>query len=263
MRAAKHEVSPVVLILVLLAASCSPAAVPTYYPTQIPAGAALMTSQTSMPAALASTATALQTALVTSTPEPSRTSTPGVDSLEATVVADLLSCRYGPGPDYLFLYGLRKGANIKLIGRTDGDNWHWVYVDGRNKCWVNATFIEIKGDLLSLPVVYPGLATLPVSPTYPPTTVLKVTRQRNQVTVIWSGVPLRPGDEEDASMQHYILEIWRCEGSQLLFDELGTNDLSIMFVDEPGCQEASRGRIFVQEKHGLAGPTEIPWPSVQ
>ncbi len=184
-----------------------------------------------------------------------------VESLKATVTADLLSCRYGPGSEYLFLYGLRKGANIKLIGRTEGNNW--VYVDGKNKCWVNLAYIQITGDRLSLPVVYPGIAKLPRSPYYAPTTVRSATRSQNQVTVEWTDIPLRAGDEEDASMQHYIIEVWRCEGGQIIFDPLATNDLSITFIDEPGCSEASRGRIFVQEKHGFAGPTEIPWPPYQ
>src|SRR5512140_1248779 len=91
----------------------------------------------------------------------SATPLPTVQSLRATVTADLLSCRYGPGPNYLFLYGLRKGANIVLIGRTDGDNWHWVYVAGRNKCWVKTDFLDIQGDWKSLPIVYPGMAELP------------------------------------------------------------------------------------------------------
>jgi len=177
------------------------------------------------------------------------------------VTADLLSCHYGPGSEYLFLYGLRKGANIKLIGRTEGNNW--VYVDGRNKCWVNIEYIDIAGDKNSLPVVYPGIAKLPISPSYSPTTVLKVLRNKNIVTVNWLDILLRAGDEEDASMQHYIIEVWRCEGGKIIFDPLATNDLSITFTDEPGCSEPSRGRIFVQEKHGFAGPTEITWPAYQ
>jgi hypothetical protein len=183
-----------------------------------------------------------------------------VESLGATVTADLLSCRYGPGPSYLFLYGLRKGANIKLIGRTDGENWHWVYLDGASKCWGNASFIQIKGDLSSLPLVYPGIAKLPVSPRYPPTIVLSTVRAGNEVTIEWADIPLRLGDEEDALMQHYIIEVWRCEGGHLLFEPFGTNDPSATIIDESGCPGPSHGRIFVQEKHGFAGPTEIPWP---
>ncbi len=228
----------------ILAPTSNPVAFPTAEfssPTAIPSSTEISTS----PAASTSTVTPVAT----------------VESLKAVVTADLLSCRYGPGSEYLFLYGLRKGANIKLIGRTEGNNW--VYVDGKNKCWVNLGYIDITGDRMSLPVVYPGVAKLPRSPYYPPTTVRKVTRLKDQVTISWTDIPLRAGDEEDASMQHYIIEVWRCEGGQIIFDPLATNDLSVSFVDEPGCSEPSRGRIFVQEKHGFAGPTEIPWPPFQ
>jgi hypothetical protein len=83
------------------------------------------------------------------------------------------------------------------------------------------------------------------------------------VEISWNDVPLRAGDEEDQSMLHYIVEVWRCEGGQSLFESLATNDLSITFSDEPGCSQPSHGRIFVQEKHGFAGPTETTWPTPQ
>ena len=59
----------------------------------------------------------------TAGPLPSNTPLPTVESLKAIVTADLLSCRYGPGAEYLYLYALRKTANIKLIGRTDAELW--------------------------------------------------------------------------------------------------------------------------------------------
>jgi hypothetical protein len=62
-------------------------------------------------------------------------------------------------------------------------------------------------------------------------------------------------------MLHYIVETWRCENGRLLFDPLATNDTSISFMDQPGCDKPSHGRVFVQEKHGFAGPAEIPWPA--
>jgi hypothetical protein len=181
-----------------------------------------------------------------------------MDSLKASVTADLLSCRYGPGAEYLYLYGLRAGANLKLIGRTDGNNW--VYVAGKSPCWVNAKFLTIEGDPLTLRVVYPGEAKLPVSPYYRATTILSATRTGDSVTVTWLDIPLRAGDEEDASMFRFIIEVWRCEGGKIIFDPLPTNETSITFVDEPGCSKPSFGRVFFQEKHGFAGPAEIPWP---
>jgi uncharacterized protein YraI len=195
----------------------------------------------------------------TSTP----TAIPLVESLDATVTADLLSCRYGPGAEYLYLYGLKKGANIQLIGRTEGNNW--VMVKGKNLCWVNAKFIEIKkGDPRSLQVMYPDGYTLPVSPYYSAPIVLSAVRDPNNsknITVEWTDISLRSGDEEDENMFIYIIEIWRCEGGKMIFDPLATNYPEVTFVDEAGCSAPSHGRVFFQEKHGFAGPAEIPWPA--
>jgi hypothetical protein len=212
-----------------------------------------------MTATTSAVPTSTRIAPATATPTP--TAIPTIERLDATVNADLLSCRYGPGPSYLFLYGLRKGANIVLVGRTDADNWNWVYVQGKSPCWVKTDFLDLHGQWLSLPIVYPGIAKLPVSPYYPPTTILRVSREEDKITVQWLDIPLRAGDEEDANMQHYIVEVWRCQNSQLLFEPLATNDTSISFVDQPGCSHASHGRVYVQEKHGFAGPAEIPWPA--
>ena len=252
------------LIIVVLLTSCAPAsqtplraASPTETSTalQTPTLTVAITPTLTETAAPSPTDAPTPTEISTSTP----TSIPVVASLKATVTADLLSCRYGPGPFYLYLYGLVKGANIKLIGRTDGNNW--VYVDGKNKCWVNANFIEMAGDKSTLPVVYPGIARLPQSPYYPPTTIRSATRDdKNQVTVEWTDVYVSPGHREDERMQTYVVEVWRCVSGQIVFDPFGTNDTTITFDDEPGCSQPSHGRVFVQEKHGFAGPADIPWP---
>jgi len=184
-----------------------------------------------------------------------------VESLKAKVTADLLSCRYGPGSEYLYLYALRKTANIELIGRTDGNNW--VMVAGRNLCWINANFLEINGDQQTLKVTYPNEYKLPVSPYYSPPAVLRAVRDAkdpNMVTVAWTDITLRAGDEEDENMFIYIIEVWRCQDGQMIFDPLASNFPKISFVDEPGCDLPSHGRVYFQEKHGYAGPAEIPWP---
>src|SRR5215207_9751793 len=198
----------------------------------------------------------------TASPFPSNTALPTVASLEARVTADRLSCRYGPGPEYLYLFAFRAGANIELIGRVDADNWSWVLVENQVPCWVKAEFIEIQGDLLSLPIVYPGIAKLPITPYYPPSEVLSAERDNvtHEITVSWVEVPVSLGDYEDDSMQTYIIEVCRCEAGQVIFDPLATRFPAIKFVDEPGCAEPSHGRVFVQEKHGYAGPAEILWP---
>lgn len=222
------------------------------------------------------TETVTPTPILTSTsPLPTDTAQPGTpteistsipiptaSSLRATVTADRLSCRYGPGPEYLYLFALRATANIKLIGRVDAESWDWFMVENQVNCWVKAEFLEIQGDPLSLPIVYPDIAKLPVTPYYPPSAVLSAERDNvtHEITVTWVDVPVSLGDYEDDSMQTYIIEVWRCEGGEVIFDPLATRFPAIKFVDEPGCAEPSHGRVFVQEKHGYAGPAEIPWP---
>lgn len=245
-----------VFLAFLSAAACAPR--PVVVSTETSTAAASATSIPIGTAAPLPTDTPSPTETFTPAPTETATSAPVVEKLNAVVTADLLSCRYGPGPEYLFLYGLRKGANITLIGQTGGNNWAWV--DGKNPCWVNVKYIEAESDFKQLPVVYPDRAPLPRSPYYSPTVILSATRKDNVVTVSWLDIPLRAGDEEDDSMLHYIVEAWRCEAGQMIFDPLATNETSISFVDEPGCAAPSHGNVYVQEKHGFAGPTVIPWP---
>lgn len=203
---------------------------------------------------------------VTSTSLPTETKTPTplpvVERLKAKVTAGLLSCRYGPGRDYLYLFAFRQGANIELVGRVDAENWDWVWVENKIRCWVNAKFLDVAGDIKGLPVVYPEIAKLPITPYYPPSAVLSAQRNKdnNEVAVSWVHVLISPGDFEDDTMQTYLVEVWRCAGGELIFDPLATSLAFITFFDEPGCFEPSHGNVYVQEKHGYAGPAEIPWP---
>jgi len=186
-----------------------------------------------------------------------------ITSLRAQVTADLLSCRYGPGPEYLYLFAFRKTTRIRLLGQTGGNNWVLVE-NSPQKCWVNTNYLNIEGDPGQLPVMYPDGYRLPVSPYYSPPQVDGARREANNpnmVTAYWQPMTLRAGDEEDESMFIYIIEVWRCEGGEIIFDPLASNYPEVSFIDEPGCDEPSHGRVFFQEKHGYAGPSEIPWPA--
>ena len=214
------------------------------------------------------TLTESPTPLPTDTPAPTETPTqtplPTVESLKAAVTADKLSCRYGPGAEYLYLFAFNGTANIKLVGRTDANNWVWVANKDENNrdnnCWVNTKFLEIQGDPKSLPIVYPGLK-LPVSPYYPGPSWAKATRDGNNVEVTWEAVPISPGKYSDEYMQQYIIEVWRCEAGEIVFETLGTNFPFITVKnDEEGCNVPSHARVFLQEKHGYGGPVEVPWP---
>ncbi|HSA99944.1 MAG TPA: hypothetical protein VLE49_04785 [Anaerolineales bacterium] len=240
----------------------------------VPAGTNTPAASFTLPAPAATSQTQLASATptdpFTETPSPSATPTrfpsdtprPTVENLKATVTAQFLSCRYGPGPDYLYLFAFRAGANIKLTGRVDASNWDWVLVENQVPCWVKASYLDVQGDIKSLPVVYPGIAKLPITPYYPRSEVLsaKWDYQTKRVTVSWVDVPVSLGDYEDETMQTYLIEVWRCQDGELIFDPLATRLAYISFFDEPECSEPSHGRVWVQDKHGYAGPAEIPWP---
>src|ERR1041385_2971285 len=174
---------PTLLALISFACNTTATSIPAQTEsvtnTVLPATALFTVPASVTPLTPTDIATETPLASETPSPLPSNTPLPTVESLKATVTSDLLSCRYGPGAEYLYLYALRKTANIQLIGRTDANNWVWV--DGKSKCWVNTMFLEIQGDPASLPVVYPGVAKLPVSPYYPGPGWANATRKGDNV----------------------------------------------------------------------------------
>ena len=198
----------------------------------------------------------------TFTPIPTETPTQiaYVDSLKATVTADKLVCRYGPGANYLYLIAFNRTTPLRLIGRATGNGW--VLVENEpQRCWVNSEFVETQGDLITLKPMYPDGYKIPVSPYYGGTTVLTAERKGAEITVTWTEVLVSPGKYEDENMFPYIVETWTCVNGEIVFDTLGSRVPFITFTDVGGCAEPSHGRVFVQEKHGYGGPAEIPWPA--
>ncbi|MEK6754017.1 MAG: hypothetical protein AABZ00_17295 [Chloroflexota bacterium] len=255
------------LISTLLLTACNLASTPTLQPAQGDASEpAPVTEEFIQPATftLEPPTPTLAPPTETFTPIPTETPTPipYVDSLKATVISDKLICRYGPGANYLYLIAFNKTTPLKLIGRVQGNNW--VLVENEpQRCWVNSEFVEVKdGDLKTLRSVYPDGYKIPVSPYYGPTIVLTSVRKADTVTVTWMEIIVSPGKYEDENMFPYIVEVWRCENGVIIFDTLGSRVPFISFEDQAGCAEPSRGRVFIQEKHGYAGPAEIPWPLV-
>jgi hypothetical protein len=259
---------PIILTLTMVACNLS-----STEPAPASTSPAPAETSTSLPAAETTTPLPTLTASAipseTFTPNPTETPTetpfPSVESLKAQVTTEKLSCRYGPGAEYLYLFAFNGTANIKLVGRTDANNWVWVANKDENNrdnnCWVNAKFLNIQGDPKMLPIVYPGLK-LPVSPYYPGPSWAKATRTGNKVEITWEEVTISPGKYADEFMHQYIIEVWRCEGGQIIFETLGTNYPVITVEnDEVGCNQPSHGLVYVQEKHGYGGPVEIPWPS--
>lgn len=243
----------IALIFIFMLTACSPASTPTVEPAPVAATAVPPTD------APPPSATATFT-LIPPTSAPTATPIPFVESLSATVTADLLSCRYGPGALYLYLFAFKKGANIQITGRADGNDWVLVE-NGQQDCWIHTKFVDVQGDPQTLKSIYPDDYKLPVSPYYGPSTVLSATRDGDKVTVTWIEILVSPGKYENENMFPYLIEVWRCENGEIIFDTLGARYPVITFTDQAGCKIPSHGRVFVQEKHGYAGPAEIPWPA--
>ncbi len=211
------------------------------------------------------TLTSTPTIIASLTLTPSQTLSPSPVPTYAILrgeVLELANCRYGPGVPYLYKYGLVPGSRLEIIGRNDAGTWVYVQaIGGHNPCWVNARVMKIQGDIMSVEPIYPDKAKLPVSPYYPPPAVTSVTRNGDQVTITWVSKALRPGDRENENSPLFVVEVWTCQQGRIVFTPIGAYQTQVTVTDEPGCSEPSHGRVFLAEKHGYAGPAEIPWPA--
>ncbi len=196
---------------------------------------------------IAPTMTATETALPTITPT--------YAILRGTVL-EQANCRYGPGSAYLYKYGVYSGYYMDIIGRNETGTWVVVQaIGGTNPCWVKASLINIKGDVMSLA---PMWLPLPESPYYGPLTGAWADRDGTAVIISWDPLYLKAGDD---SLQYpYLVEAWLCQGGKLNFTPIGSWETMITVQDEPGCSEASHARVYGVEKHGYTAWVNIPWP---
>ena len=176
------------LALTLLLAACSPASNPTLEAAPVTEAVAQSVTDTVVPA---TPTLPLPTETFTPIPTETPTQIPYVDSLKAKVTSDKLVCRYGPGANYLYLIAFNNATPLRLIGRATGNDW--VLVENEpQRCWVNAEFVEIQGDLNTLYPMYPDGYKIPVSPYYGPTTVLSAVREGTTVKITWAEVLVSP-----------------------------------------------------------------------
>jgi hypothetical protein len=247
------------LVIILAGAACSwlssdkpvhqtasletPTVMPTLTPTLEPTSSPMPTL----------TATPTPTSLPTGTPTPTPIPTYVILRGEVMVRSN---CRYGPGAPYLYKYGLVVGSNLEVIGRNDLGTWILVRaIGGTNPCWVKASLMDVKGDVMN---VAPTYIPLPRSPYYVPPTGASATRNGDLVTIIWNAVSYRAGDE--TASPPYMVEAWICTGGQLVFTPIGSYETAVEIIDKPGCPEPSHGRLYFVEKHGYTKWVEIPWP---
>jgi hypothetical protein len=200
-----------------------------------------------------------QTLTETPTLTPTETTTPTLTPTYAILRGKVLqqsNCRYGPGAPYLYKYGLYPGTVLEIIGRNDLGTWVVVQaIGGSNPCWVKASLLQVRGDVMS---VAPTYLPLPQSPYYGPVTGVSAARNGNEVTVSWNPVILRAGD--DSEQIPYVIEAWVCKDGKLVFTPVGSYATLATIQDEPGCSEPSHGFLYAAEKHGYTKGVTIPWP---
>jgi len=174
-------------------------------------------------------------------------------------VLEQANCRYGPGAAYLYKYGLYPGFNIEIIGRNETGTWIVIQaIGGSNPCWVKASLLNIKGEVMSLA---PAELPLPMSPYYGPLTGVYAQRHGNEVIISWNAMQLRAGDD---SLQYpYLVEAWLCQAGQLAFKPIGSWETITTVEDEPGCSQPSHARVYGVEKHGYTRWVAVPWPAPQ
>jgi hypothetical protein len=208
-------------------------------------------------------ATPTATPTHTGTPTPTETATatpiPTYMVLRGKVIVAQAVCHYGPGAPYLYKYGVVQGSNLEIIGRDPQGIYIEVQaIGGNNPCWVKAEYMQIKGDLTNVKPVDMETVKLPRSPFYNPPTKVSAVREGDKVTVFWSPLVLRAGD--DSGQVPYLVEAWVCQNGEVNFTPVGSWTIAAEIIDEPGCSEPSHARLMAAEKHGYTLWVEIAWP---
>ncbi|MFZ5921793.1 MAG: hypothetical protein ACOYY3_12140 [Chloroflexota bacterium] len=250
------------LLFLFALSACAPAAAPATVTAAAP------TAETATSSPVPATATETPTPSLTPSPIPSQTPTPPHTPtpsvtptyavLRGVVNVEKVSCRYGPGAMYLYLYGMLQGATQDIVGRNQDGTWLLTQSRGDVlRCWVKADLMDISGDVMSVEPVNPHIV-LPWSPYYGPLTHVSATRNGDEVRISWNALVLRAGDSSEQTP--YVVETWVCQDGQLVFNPVGSYAYAVTVTDEPGCDQPSYGYVLAAEKHGYTRPVEIPWP---
>ena len=164
------------------------------------------------------------------------------------------NCRFGPGAAYLHEWTLYPRDRVRILHRNETGTW--VYVDPNSYmdyCWVNASLLEISGDIFMLDVYE---SSLPFSTLYQPPQGVHAEREGSQVIVSWRPVWMTEDD-----YRGYLIEAWVCQAGELVFTPTRWDQTIAFIPDEPGCAEPSHGRLYTVEKHGYTRWVAIPWPA--
>jgi hypothetical protein len=250
------------MILVFILAACSshstlPAGTP------VPSDAPIITFITIPSSTITPTETLTplptETATPTTTFTPLPSLTPTYSILRGEVNQKHVSCFYGPSNDYLYKYGLVGGSHLEIIGILPDTGYIEIRaIGGTNPCWMNLKWMNVEGDINLVQPIDPMDIDLPWSPYYGALSWVTAKRVDNGVTITWSPLVLRAGD--DSEQEPYLVEAWVCQNGKLVFIPTGTYSTQITLTDEPGCSEPSHGRVYGVEKHGYTPWLKVAWP---
>jgi hypothetical protein len=204
--------------------------------------------------------------LPTNTITPTITSTitpvPNYSVLRGIVNQPHVNCYYGPSKAYLYKYGLLGGNRLDIIGYMADTGYLEVQaIGGDNPCWMNGLFMDVQGDIQKVKPVDPLTIRIPWSPYYPALAFAKANRSGEVVTITWSPMELRLGD--DSEQEPYLLETWVCREGRLTFVPIGAYKNEATVIDEAGCNAPSFGRVYGVEKHGYTKYLKFQWPQAE
>ncbi|MEJ2265974.1 MAG: hypothetical protein P8X95_21210 [Anaerolineales bacterium] len=250
-------------ILFLVLSSCSNLSISE--PRSFSAAQSMPSTSTSSPAPSPSpTRTPTQTLTPTLTPTPSETPTPTLTftptitptptfDFPDVIVQMQANCRYGPGTAYLYAHGLFEGDHGIVHGRNYSGSWLWIKPDNLDwHCWVSNAVVEVDGDVHTVVTVQ---RKLPHSTLYGPPKEVNADRNGDRVIVSWEPVWMTEDDDRG-----YLIEATTCQGGNLVWSAVHTDDNSFEFSDESNCSGESGGLLYTVEKHGYTDPVKIPWP---
>ncbi len=246
------------VVLASLLAACGGSSQPTADPNVI-----MTVAFATVNASGTQTALAVPTNTPTATPPPTPTFPPQptefvpASFFPATVNTAVAYCRFGPNTVYVAKFGLRFGAGLEAIGRTELGDWLFVRNPGGAKgCWVSTSLLSLQGDVSTLavaPIVWVS------TDKYPPPADAKAVRSGDQVVITWSAVTVVPRDTYYEGP--YLLEAWVCSGGQIVRQLVGSTELTLTVVDQAGCAEPSKGLLYTATREGYSAPATITWPA--
>jgi tetratricopeptide (TPR) repeat protein len=108
------------------------------------------------------TGTGTSSPIGTSTATPTATPTP-TPMPNAPVTVEALNLRAGPGIEYKIIRTLKRGETLTVLGKTPNGYWLHVRTSRQEEGWVNASYVDLSGNLDLVPTVFAPTPLLPLT----------------------------------------------------------------------------------------------------